>query len=72
MTKCKSYKDLNKEDVERIIKLYESGLSQVKVGKEIRVSDDTVRRVLKEYGIHIRTNREQALKYTCNENFLII
>lgn len=62
-------KDLSKEEVKQIVDLYNSGLSMVKVGKEVNIGADTISKILHMENVHIRTNREQALKYTCNENY---
>ncbi len=44
-------------------------MSIANIGKEIKVSPQSISGRLKECGIHIRTDREQALKYSVNEHF---
>ena len=43
-----------------------------KISESLRVSPNIVSDRLKEIGVHIRTDREQALKYTVNEDFFEI
>lgn len=58
-----------KEYQNQIIELYNNGMSQVNIGKILNCSDYFVRSVLYKNNIHIRNNREQALKYTCDSNY---
>lgn len=43
--------------------------SKEKIAKILGCSDWKVRKYMKEYGIETRSNREQALKYTVDENY---
>lgn len=44
-------------------------MSQEKIAKHFKISPKMVSKIMHENNIHIRTNREQALKYTVDENF---
>ena len=48
---------------------YNEGLSQTKIGELMECSQKLISQLMKEYNISIRTNREQALKSICNEDF---
>jgi hypothetical protein len=55
----------------KIIELYQNGLSEKKIEKEIGVSRPTIRKILKENNIHIRDNTEYRV-YSVNENYFDI
>ena len=65
---------MKKKEVEKQIdfikdKYYNDKLSMQKIGELIGCSANTIHRVMKENGLKARTDREQALKYYCNENY---
>lgn len=60
---------ITEQHIEFIKEKYNEGLSQVSIAKLMNVSDRMIRSIMKENNIGIRSDREQALKYTCNENF---
>ena len=65
---------MKKKDVEKQLdfikdKYYNDKLSMQKIGELIGCSANTIHRVMKENGLKARTDREQALKYYCNENY---
>jgi len=51
---------------------YNEGLSQTKIGELMKCSQKLISHLMKEYNIPIRTDREQALKSICNEDFFEI
>ena len=51
-----------KSIVDRIVKLYQSGLSISDVKEETGVSKPTISKILKKYDITIRTDNGQSLK----------
>lgn len=58
------------EHIEYIRKRYiEDKASQCLIAKELDISPQKVAGLMKENGIQIRTDREQALKYTFNERY---
>lgn len=68
---------MKKKEVEKQIdfikdKYYNEKLSMQKIGELIGCSANTICRVMKENGLKARTDREQALKYTCNEHYFDI
>lgn len=60
---------ITKDHIEFIRQKYESGLSQIKIAKMMQVSDKLISSVMKENNINVRSNRDQALKYFCEEDF---
>lgn len=58
---------IKKEELEDLY--VKKGYSQIKIGKILGCSDWKVRKYMEIYGIKIRSNREQALKYSVNENY---
>lgn len=56
----------------QICELYTYGFSQVTISKMIGCSEDRVRKILRECSIRVRTNSEQALKYSFNEGYFDI
>ena len=54
---------------EIVFQEYLAGKSFETIGKEYGWSPSTVTRIYKENGGKARTDREQALKYTCNEHY---
>ena len=61
------------ESTEYIIDCYVNKKNSIeKIAKELNTSFKTISNELKRNNVHIRTNREQALKYTANENFFEI
>lgn len=57
------------KDIEQLKTLYEGGHSQVSISKIMGVNHNRIREIMKENKIRVRTDREQALQYKCNENF---
>ena len=60
---------IKQEHIEFINKKYKEGLSQIDISKIMQVSPSLISKIMKENNIKIRTDREQALKYKCNEMF---
>lgn len=60
---------MEKEDIELIKQKYNEGLSQNAVAEIMGVNHNLIRKTMKENNIFARTDREQALIYSCNENF---
>lgn len=58
---------IRKEDLEELY--VKKGYSQIKIGEILGCSDWKVRKYMKIYNIHTRSNREQALKYQVNQNY---
>lgn len=68
------YKKKNKivfeeKEIEFIKKKYSEGLSQRDIAKLLNVNVKTIGKAMKEHNISVRSDREQALKYTCNEKY---
>lgn len=60
----------SQECVNYIIEQYvDNKKSIANIAKEIKTSPEAVSKKLKESNIHIRTDREQALKYSVNEHY---
>ena len=62
----------SKEIKEFIFKEYLSGKSFVTIAKENNWPMNTVRLIYKDNGGRVRTDREQALKFTCNDDYFEI
>lgn len=60
---------INDEHIEFIKIKYSEGLSQKKIADLMGVSDRTIMELMKKYEIKARSDREQALRYRCNESF---
>ena len=61
---------ITKEIVEYVTDLYvNKRMGMANIGKEIGASPSTVMRILHGANVHIRTDREQALKYSVDENY---
>lgn len=65
----KSLPIITPEIIDFIKNNYEEGKSIVYISQKLDASPKLVSNIMKENNIHIRTNREQALKYKCNEAF---
>ena len=61
--------NMTEEEIQQLIGYYQQGLSQINTGKKMNCSGHYVRKILKQYNIHIRTDSEQAPKYSYNENY---
>ena len=59
----------NKELQKEIFEKYLSGKSFVTISKEIGLPAWIITKIYKDNGGIVRTDREQALKYTCNDDF---
>lgn len=57
------------EEYERIIKLYESGLSQAKIGCIYNVGHYIIGKILKKCNVKIRDDSHKGRKYTIDENY---
>ena len=57
------------EEYENIINLYNSGLSQAKVGQIYNVRHYIIGKILKKCGIPARDDSHKSRKYTINENY---
>lgn len=51
------------------MELYNSGLSTVKIGKMFGKHYSTVRNILINNGVKLRSNKINSRKYTINENY---
>ena len=61
---------ITKEITEYVTDLYvNKRMGMANIGKEIGAGTDIVSRILHENGVHIRTDREQALRYSVDENY---
>ena len=60
---------ITQELIKYVCKQYTLGKSQLTIAKQLNCDDGTIRRILKKEGVHIRNDREQALKFKCNENY---
>lgn len=56
-------------DVQRLIALYSQGISSIKIGKLLNVSDSFIRSKLKENGIKIRSLRDSHKTKIFNEDY---
>lgn len=57
------------EEYENIINLYESGLSQAKIGKMYNVGHYIIGKILRKCGVAARDDSHKSRKYTINENY---
>jgi hypothetical protein len=58
----------NKEEIDKIINLYKSGISCKEIGKQFKCSKQVININLKNNNIVIRDNSHAQQKYTINEN----
>lgn len=58
-----SYNTFNKESVDRIVKLFEDGLSPIEVAKETKISNFSVLDILKAKGIYHKRKTKRPNKY---------
>ena len=63
---------VSKEHISYIEKQYSDGKSQNDIAKEMLVSPKFISKLMHTNNIDIRNDREQALKYSCNENYFNI
>lgn len=57
------------EEYENIINLYNSGLSQAKVGEIYNVGHYIIGKILRKCGVAVRDDSHKSRKYTINENY---
>ena len=57
------------EEYKNIVQLYNSGLSQQKIGKMYATSHTTIRKVLIKNNVVMRDNSHKGRKYTIDENY---
>ena len=50
-------------------KYYNEKLSMESIGKLLGTSASTISKIMKQNNFKARTDREQALKYVCNEHY---
>lgn len=60
---------ISTDEYENIISLYQSGLSQAKVGELYNVQGYVIGKILKKCGIQARDHSHKSRKYTINENY---
>ena len=60
---------LDENEIQFVKSHYEQGESQPMIAKQLNISVDKVLETMRENGIKVRSNREQALKYKCDESY---
>ena len=60
------------EEYKNIVRLYNSGLSQQKIGEMYNTSHTVIRKVLMKNNVIMRDNSRKGRKYTIDENYFDI
>lgn len=60
---------IKEEHINFIREQYQKGYSQIDISNQMNISSRLVSKLMKDNNITIRTNREQALKHSFNENY---
>lgn len=59
-------------DEQKILNLYISGLSTIRIAKEFKCCAATINKILHKHGIKLRTNKEYRTKYSFHHDFFSI